>query len=105
MERPNDLCHVASGLPLALNITASFEISTSPFPFVTFPFLIKCKFKAGATFLSRTFVKLLAHPVRTGQARQGFPGTQWRARREQRKFHSSGAPSCLSTGASVISSE
>jgi len=23
-------------------------------------------------------VKLFGHPVRTGQARRGFPGTQWR---------------------------
>jgi len=37
-------------------------------------------------------VKLPGHPVRTGQARRGFPGTQWRAGCEQKKFHFYCAP-------------
>jgi hypothetical protein len=43
-------------------------------------------------------LKLPAHPVRTGQARRGFPGTQWRTECEPMKFHSDCAPSCLPVG-------
>jgi len=45
-----------------------------------------------------TNVKLPGHPVRTGQARRGFPGTQWRAESEQRKYLFNCAPSCLPAG-------
>jgi hypothetical protein len=31
-------------------------------------------------------LKLPDHPVTTGQARRGFPGTQWRGECEEKKF-------------------
>jgi hypothetical protein len=37
-------------------------------------------------------MKLPSHPVSMGQARQGFPGTKWRAGCEQRKYLLKGAP-------------
>ena len=40
----------------------------------------------------QTLMKLPGHPVRTGQARRGFPGTQWRTECEPMKFHFYCAP-------------
>ena len=46
----------------------------------------------------QTLMKLPGHPVRTGQPRRGFPGTQWRTECEPMKFHFYCAPLTPPTG-------